>query len=210
MAEQFSITDWLQKAKEDPKQYAIPVVFVIGIGFAVWHFLYSPKAVQIAKEIKKNQKLTSEMKKFKDAANKLEDIKIDIEEKKKQWSDTQKLCYKELERTVFLRKVRELATKSGMNVKSVNPEPDASIQIGPIEGKKFSVNFAYSGDLTKLITFMRYVELEPHICFMNIPDLIPNASGTFDTMLSVSTILLPDTIQLQSDEENEEDYGEEE
>ena len=83
MAEEFSITDWLQKAKEDPKQYAIPVVFVIGIVFAVWHFLYSPKAVQIAKEIKKNQKLTSEMKKFKDAANKLEDIKIDIEEKKK-------------------------------------------------------------------------------------------------------------------------------
>ena len=109
-----SISEWLQKAKEDPKQGAIPLVFVAGIAFVVWKFLYSPKTVLINKELKKIKGLNAEMNKFKNAANQLEDIKIDIEEKKAQWANTQKLCYKELERTQFLRRVRELANMSGM------------------------------------------------------------------------------------------------
>ncbi len=206
--ENFSISEWLQKTKEDPKQGAIPLVFVAGLAFAVWKFLYSPKTALITKEERKIKNLNSEMNKFKDAANKLEDIKIDIEEKKKQWADTQKLCYKELERTQFLRKVRELANMSGINVKSVNPLPDEPVKVGVIDAKKFSVDFAYSGDLIKILTFMRFIELEPKICFMPIPGLTPNASGTFDTTITVSTILLPDVIQINTPEEEEEEYEE--
>ena len=205
----FSISEWLQKAKEDPKQGAVPLVFVAGIAFVVWKFLYSPKTVLINKELKKIKGLDAEMNKFKNAANQLEDIKIDIEEKKAQWANTQKLCYKELERTQFLRRVRELANMSGMKVKSVNPLPDETIKVGILDAKKFSVDFVYSGDLTKILTFMRYIELEPKICFMPVPSLMPNASGTFDTTLTVSTILLPDVITTNMDEaENEEEEEE--
>ena len=150
------------------------------------------------------------MKSFKNAANKLEDIKLDIDEKKKKWEGNQKLCYKELERTIFLRRVREIANQAGINVKSINPLSDENIKISVIEAKKFSVQFSYAGDLTHLLAFMRFIELEPKITFMPIPDLMPNASGTIDTQITVSTILLPDKIstELQSNSNDEDDEEE--
>ena len=209
MAEEFKISDWLQQSKEDPKKAAPPLIIILGIVFAVWKFVYSPKSIMIDKEQKKNKKLAGEMKNFKNAANQLEDIKLDIEEKKKKWEENQKLCYKELERTVFLRRVREIATQAGINVKSINPIPDENIKISVIDAKKFSVQFSYAGDLTHLLTFMRLIELEPKITFMPIPNLMPNASGTLDTQITVSTILLPDKIsteiQSSSDDEDEEE-----
>ena len=210
MAEGFSITDWLQQSKEDPKKAAPPLIIIIGIVFAVWKFVYSPKTILIDKEQKKNKKLAGEMKNFKNAANQLEDIKLDIEEKKKKWEENQKLCYKELERTVFLRRVRELANQAGINVKSINPLQDQDIKIGVIDAKKFSVQFSYVGDLAHLLTLMRFVELEPKICFMPIPNIMPNASGTLDTQIIVSTILLPDKISLDLQEDSDNDEEEEE
>lgn len=209
MNEEFTLTEWLQKAKEDPKQFAIPVVFILAIAFLDWKFLYAPKAKEILSQTKKNQKVVSEMKNIKDAANKLEDIKIDIEEKKKAWESTKALCYTELKRTDFLRRVRELANTAGINVKSINPSPDKTVKLGMLEAKNFSVNFNFIGDMTTLLTFMRLVELEPHICFMQIPPLQPNASGTFDTSLTVSTILIPDIIPTNLNSENNDDEEEE-
>ena len=209
MAEGFSISNWLQQSKEDPKKAAPPLVVLIAVIFAAWKFGYSPKAVLIDKEMKKNKKLAGEMKSFKNAANQLEDIKLDIEDKKKKWEESQKLCYKELERTVFLRRVREIANQAGLNVKSINPIPDENIKVSVIDAKKFSVQFNYSGDLTHLLTFMRFIELEPKVAFVPIPNIAPNASGTIDTLLTVSTILLPDKISTDlpedAGEEDEED-----
>ena len=211
MAEGFSISNWLQQSKEDPKKAAPPIVVLLAVIFAAWKFGYSPKAVLIDKELKKNKRLAGEMKSFKSAANQLEDIKLDIENKKKKWEENQKLCYKELERTTFLRRVREIANQSGMNVKSINPLPDEDIKISVIDAKKFSVQFSYTGDLTRLLTFMRFIELEPKISFMPIPNLMPNASGTIDIQITVSTILLPDNIStdLQEDSGDEEEEEEE-
>ena len=211
MAEGFSISNWLQQSKEDPKKAAPPIVVLLAVIFAAWKFGYSPKAVLIDKELKKNKRLAGEMKRFKSAANQLEDIKLDIENKKKKWEENQKLCYKELERTTFLRRVREIANQSGMNVKSINPLPDEDIKISVIDAKKFSVQFSYTGDLTRLLTFMRFIELEPKISFMPIPNLMPNASGTIDIQITVSTILLPDNIStdLQEDSGDEEEEEEE-
>lgn len=210
MAEGFSISNWLQQSKEDPKKAAPPVIVLAAILFAAWKFGYSPKAVLIDKEMKKNKKLAGEMKSFKNAANQLEDIKLDIENKKKQWEESQKLCYKELERTVFLRRVRELANQAGLNVKSINPLPDENIKVSVIDAKKFSVQFNYSGDLTHLLTFMRFIELEPKVAFVPIPNIAPNASGTIDTVLTVSTILLPDKISTDLPEDSGGDDEEEE
>lgn len=205
MSEEFKISDWLQKAKEDPKEAGVPLVILLGIGFVVWKFLYSPKAALIDRELKKNKRLISEMKNFKDSASKIEDIKIDIEEMKNKWEEAQKLCYKELDRTQFLRRVRELANQSNISIKSINPAPDENIKVGNIKAKKFSVSFFYSGNLEPLLTFMRLIELEPQICFIPIPALAPTASGTFDMNLTVSTILLPDTIGIETIEEPADD-----
>ena len=210
MAEEIKITEWLQKVKEDPKQAGAPFLAIAALGFLVHKFFYAPKALLITKEEKKSKSIINEMRNFKDAASRLEDIKIDIEDKKKNWENTQKLCYKELERTQFMRRVREIASKANINVKSVNPLQDESISIGALSAKKFSVTFSYNDNLAKLLTFMRLVELEPKICFMPVPDLSPTASGTFDTSLTVSTILLPDVIEIDSNEdEGDEDEGDE-
>lgn len=210
MAEGFTISGWLQQSKEDPKKAAPPIIVLIAVIFVAWKFGYSPKALLIDKELKKNKRLAGEMKSFKNAANQLEDIKLDIENKKNKWEESQKLCYKELERTAFLRRVREIATQSGMNVKSINPIPDEDIKISVIDAKKFSVQFNYSGDLTHLLTFMRYIELEPKVSFVPIPNIAPNASGTIDTVLTVSTILLPDKISTDLPEDTGEEEEEEE
>ncbi|MBP5467623.1 MAG: hypothetical protein J6Z11_00090 [Candidatus Riflebacteria bacterium] len=209
MAE-FSITNFLQESKEDPKKIA-PIVVIIGLAaFLVWKFGYSPKAAMITNELKKNKGIERDMKNFKNAANQLEDIKLNIEEMTKKWDDSHKLCYKEMERTDFLKRVRELATKANINVKSINPLPEEELTIGVIPAKKFSVQFNYSGDLEKLLTFMRFVELEPKITFMPIPKLAPNASGTFEIALKVSTILFPDVISTDMAEgEEDDDEGDE-
>ena len=89
MAEQFSISNWLQQSKEDPQKAAPPIVILVAVIFAAWKFGYSPKAVLIDKELKKNKRLAGEMKSFKSAANQLEDIKLDIESKKKKWEEKQ-------------------------------------------------------------------------------------------------------------------------
>ena len=57
---------------------------------------------------------------------------------------------------------------------------------------------------------MRYIELEPKISFVPIPDIAPNASGTLDTTITVSTILLPDKISTDLPEDAGEEEEEEE
>ena len=208
MAE-INITNWLQETKEDPKK-ALPIVAGIAAAiFLVWKFGYQPKAALITKELKKNKGIERDMKNFKNAANQLEDIKLNIEEMKERWKTSQNLCYKEMERTDYLKRIRELATKADINVKSINPLPEEEIRIGVVPAKKFSVQFNYSGNLEHLLTFMRLIELEPKICFMPIPSLKPNASGTFEMPLKVTTILLPDeNISIEAASGGEE--GEEE
>lgn len=210
MAEEFSITNMLQEAKEKPAKLGIPVGAIACIGALVWFKLCAPKNVQITKQLKSNKGLVGSIKSFKSAASQLEDIKLDIEEQKQKWEENKKLCYKELEQMDFMRRVRELAVKANINVKSINPIPDENIKIGIVDAKKFSVQFAYSGDLEHLLTFMRYVELEQKVCFMPIPNLKPNASGTFDMTLTISTILLPDGISTDMPEGQGEEEEEEE
>ncbi len=210
MADEFSLTKMLQETKENPTKLAIPLVTIVCIGGLVWWKLCSPKRVLIDKQLKSNKGLVSSLKSFKNAANRLEDIKLEIEEQKKKWEESKKLCYKELEQTDFLRRIRELAVKSNINVKSINPLPEENIKIGVVDAKKFSVQFTYVGNLERLLTFMRLVELEPKVSFMPIPSLVPNASGTFDTTLTVSTILLPDDLNSEAHGEEESDEEDEE
>lgn len=197
MAEEFKISEWLAKAKEDPKVAAQPLVIIAAVLFGGYKFAYSPKVVELGKELKKNQKIEADIKKVQSAVNNIEDIKLDIEEMKARFNKAKTMCYRKSDMTAFLRRVRELALKAGIEVKSVNPLPISPLSLGGMPAERFSVSFYYTGDLLKLGTFMRLVELEEKITFLNMPTLSPNASGTFEVELTPTTILLPDSMAVE-------------
>jgi Tfp pilus assembly protein PilO len=192
MAEEINITEWLKKAKEDPKVAAQPFMIIAGVAFAGYKALYSPKVVELTKELKKNQRLESDIKNVESAIENIEDIKLDIEERKSKFGQAQKICYRKSEMTVFLRRVRELAQQAGITVKSVNPQAIVPHQIGNITVEKFPVSIYFTGDLVQLGIFLRLIEKEEKLTFLSLPPMIPNASGTFEFDLSPTTILIPD------------------
>ncbi len=198
MAEEFSITDWLKKAKDDPKVAAQPLIVVAAVAFMGYKFLYSPKVIELAKELKKNKGVEGQIKTVESAVENLEEIKLDIEERKAKWAKALKVCYRKSEMTAFLRRVRELAQRAGINVKSVNPQAITPQQVGQISTEKFPVSFFYTGDLTQLSIFLRLVELEEKVTFISIPPLTPNASGLFEVELTPTTILVPDQLVLDA------------
>lgn len=192
MAEEINISEWLKKAKEDPKVAAQPLLIVAAIAFMGYKFLYSPKVLELTKELKKNKAVEAEIKTVESAVENLEDIKLDIEDKKAKWAEAQKLCYKKSEMTVFLRRVRELAQKAGIVVKSVNPQAITPAQVGQVSVENFPVSFFYTGDLVQMGVFLRLVEMEDKVTFISMPALTPNASGVFEIDLTPTTILIPD------------------
>jgi len=197
MAEEFKISEWLTKAKDDPKVAAQPLIVIAAVLFGGYKFAYSPKVVELSKELKKNQRVEADIKTVQSAVDNIEDIKLDIEEKKSRFSKAKATCYRKSDMTAFLRRVRELAQNAGIEIKSVNPLPISQISIGGITVDKFSVSFYYTGDLLKLGTFMRLIELEDKITFLNMPTLSPNSSGTFELELTPTTILLPDSLAVE-------------
>lgn len=199
MAEEFSITEWLKKAKEDPKQAAQPLVIVIGVLFGGYKVLYAPKVTELVKEEKRVKAVQNQIKQAQAAVDNIEDIKLDIEDKKASFAKALKLCYRKSEMTSFLRRVRELAAKAGIPIKSVNPQPMTQLAIGEATVEKFPVTFSFSGDLIQLGTFLRLVEKEERLTFLTMPNLKPNASGTFDLELTPTTILIPDEMALNQE-----------
>lgn len=192
MAAEFSLSEWLKKAKEDPKVAAQPLVVIAALAFGGYKGLYAPKVAELLKEDKKIKGIEANIKKVQAAVDNIEDIKLDIEDKKSAFSKSVKLCYRKSEMTSFLRRVRELAAQAGIPIKSVNPQTMTKLTLGEATVEKFPVTFSFSGDLTQLGTFLRMIEKEEKITFVTMPNLKPNASGTFDLDLTPTTILIPD------------------
>lgn len=203
MAEGFSLSEWLKKAKDDPKLAAQPLVIVLALAFGGYKALYAPKVLELAKEEKKIKGIESSIKNLQAAADNVEDIKLDIEDKKSNFAKSLKLCYRKSEMTSFLRRVRELSAQAGIPIKSVNPQPLSQLQIGETAVEKFSVSFGFSGDLIQLATFLRLIEKEERLTFLSMPTLKPNASGTFELELTPTTILIPDELALAEPTEQE-------
>ncbi len=194
MAEEFTITKWIAQAKEDPKVAAQPLIIVVGLFFAGYKVLYAPKTIELKKQEKKVKGVDGQIKKLESAVENLEDIKLEIEEKKAAWKKAQGLCYRKSEVTKFLRRIRELAQIAEIPVKSVNPQTITQVQLGEISIEKLPVSIYFNGDLVKLGIFMRLLEKEEKITFINLPSLSPNASGTFELELMPTTILIPDEL----------------
>ncbi|MBU1109833.1 MAG: type 4a pilus biogenesis protein PilO [Candidatus Riflebacteria bacterium] len=197
MAEEFSISEWLKKAKGDPKVAAQPLIIVAALFFGGYKGLYAPKAVELLKEDKKVKSVEANIKKVQSAVDNIEDIKLDIEDKKSKLNQAIKRCYRKSEMTSFLRRVRELATQAGIPIKSVNPQPLTQEALGAITVEKFPVTFSFSGDLVQLGTFLRLIEKEEKITFVKMPNLKPNASGTFDLDITPIAVLIADEMAVQ-------------
>ncbi len=208
MAEEFSITDWLKKAKEDPKLAAQPLVIVAALAFGGYKGLYAPKVVELAKEDKKTKAIEAQIRDVQAAVDDRENILLDIEDKKGKLSKAIKFCYRKSEMTSFLRRVRELAAQAGIPIKSVKPLPLSAVSIGNVEAERCTVTFGFSGNLVQLATFLRLIEKEEKITFLNMPNLAPNASGTFEVELNPTTILVPDNLAMQQAATSEEDSEE--
>jgi Tfp pilus assembly protein PilO len=205
MAEEISITDWLQKAKEDPKVAAQPVVIVLAILFGGYKALYAPNIKTIEKQLKKNKKIVKQIKSVESAVDNIEDIKLEIEEAQAKWKKTKALCYKNTEVTKFLRRVRKLGKISGIKMRNPTPQPKEPITIGEITLEKFPVSFYFSGDLLTLARFLRNVEKEEKLTFLSLPALTPNASGTFEMELSPTAVFLPADLSKPETNEDEDE-----
>jgi Tfp pilus assembly protein PilO len=194
MSEQVNITEWLAKAKEDPKLAAQPVIIVAALFFLGYKFLYAPQVGELEKQEKKTKRVEGSIKRVESAADNLEDLKLEIAEKKAAWKESQQLCYKKSEMTKFMRRVRELANLAGIPVKSINPQSISPLKLGEISVEKLPVSIYFTGDLVKLGTFLRLIEKEEKVTFVSLPNLTPNASGLFEIELIPTTILIPDEL----------------
>jgi Tfp pilus assembly protein PilO len=194
MAEQVNITEWLAKAKEDPKLAAQPVIIVAALFFLGYKFLYAPVTSELQKQERKTKRVEGQIKKVESAADNLDDLKLEIEEKKAEWKKAQKLCYKKSEMTKFLRRIRELAELAGIPVKSINPQSISPMKMGEISVEKLPVSIYFTGDIVTLGTFLRLIEKEEKITFLSLPSLSPNASGQFELELTPTTILISDEL----------------
>lgn len=197
MAEEFSLTEWIKKAKSDPKLIAPPIVIVLGVIYGGYKFLYAPQVKALTKISRQMKGTASEVRNLRQAIENIEDIKLDVAEKKANLEKSLKLCYKKSEVTNYLRRVRELAMQAGIPVKSINPRPPAPVKVGPISAEQIQVAFNFSGDLVQLGTFLRLIEKEQKITYCDLPNLKPNASGTFDLVLLPTAIFMPDDVAEQ-------------
>lgn len=194
MAEKINITEWLAKAKEDPKLAAQPLIIIGGLFFAGYKVLYSPQTLELFRQERRTKKVVGDVQRLESAVQNVEDIKLDIQEKKQAWEDAQKSCYKKSQMTKFLRRVRELAKIAGVPIKSVNPQTITKTKVGEISVEELPVSIYFTGDLVKLGTFLRLIEKEEKITYIELPNLMPNASGTFEVELTPTTILIPDEL----------------
>ncbi len=204
MAQEINITEWLAKAKEDPKLFGQPVVIALAIFFAAFKGFYSPQKVLLDKQLKKNARIEKDINKVESAVKNIEDIKLEIEEQRAKWEKTQKLFYNKIEITKFLRRVKELGNKIGLKIRSVNPQPAEPLKIGEFSAEKLPVAFSFSGDLVTLGSFLRLVEKEEKLTFLTLPPLTPNASGLFEIELQPTAVVV-DPQQATPEENDEED-----
>lgn len=209
----FSIIEWLQNAKQDPKQAAVPLVVLATIIFFIYNFSYKPVKIKLLKKEKEIKSIKSELSNLKSASSNKDEIELNIANQKKKFDNSTKLCYKKNEITSYLRHVREIATKSGIKVKSIIPKPQTPIQVGNISVEQLPVSFNFEGDLKNLGIFLRMIELEEKVTFIKLPKLIANKEGKFNLVLEPTIIIVPDNFSLDSimnnnseSEEEEEDY----
>jgi hypothetical protein len=201
----FSILEWYYKVKSEPKEAAPLIVIILLVVFLGYKNLYAPKALLLVREERKLKGAQGQLNQIQSATQNADEISLEIEEQKYKFERAKKLCYGKNDITAFLRRVRELATLSKIDIKSINPQPLTKYMVGEIETELLTVSFNFQGDIVKLGIFMRMLELEEKITFLKLPQLSADDKGIFNLTLSPSTIIISDDL-VTADTDDEDDF----
>ena len=194
MSEPFNLQEWIAKAREDPKVAAQPVIILLAILGLAWKFLYAPQKVVLLKELKGKKAVEDQIKGLQSAVTNMEDLKIEVAEMKSKWKKIEELCYKKNEAHLFLQDVRRIGRVVGLDIKNINPLPTVPKIFESVSYEEYPIKIAFSGSFPQLGIFLREMEKSPKLVFVNLPELVPDASGSLRFDLIPTTILLSDQL----------------
>ncbi len=192
MAEGFSITEWIQKAKADPKVAAQPFLVLGAILFIGWKFLYSPQVILLSKELKKNKGVEGEIRGLEEAVANKEQIQIEVNDFKKARENAVKICYKQSEASLFLQNLRQFGKQAKVEIKSITPQPKQERNFETVKFEEFPVRINFQGTFSQLGIFLRILEKQEKLIFLDLPPLAADASGTFKFDLTPTVFVLPE------------------
>ena len=194
MADEFSLEEWLKKAKEDPRNTAgPPVVIVLALIFLSWKFFYSPQKLLLTKELKKNKGVEGQIKGLESAVANIEEIKIEVADLQKVREEGEALCYKKLEAAQFLQDLRRIGKSVGVNFKNLVPQPTVpKVFADSFHYEEYPVKITFVGDFRQLGMLLRALEKNRKLVGIDLPNLTPDASGQLKLDLLPTAILVPD------------------
>ncbi|NLI75296.1 MAG: type 4a pilus biogenesis protein PilO [Candidatus Riflebacteria bacterium] len=192
MAEGFSLTEWLQKAKADPKVAAQPFLVLGAILFIGWKFMYSPQVVLLTKELKKNKGIESQIQVLEEAVANKEQIQLEVNEFRKARENAVKICYKQSEASQFLQNLRQVGKLAKMEIKSISPQPKQERTFETVRYEEYPVKISFQGTFSQLGIFLRLLEKQEKLIFLDLPPLSADASGTFKFDLLPTVYVLPE------------------
>lgn len=182
--------EWLVKAKADPKVAAQPVIIVVALIVLAFRFVYFPQKKLLEKDLKKHKGVLREIQNLENAVENVEDIQIEVTDLKKKWSIVEERCYLKTEAPKFIQDIRNIGKEAGLNFRSISPLPVEKKTYGTLNYELYKVRIAFEGKLGELGKFLRLVETNKKIIFLELPPLDPDASGTFRFNLVPTTLLL--------------------
>lgn len=192
MAEEIKLYEWCLKAKDEPKLAAQPVIILLALVFICWKFLYSPQKAILEKERKKSKGIQDQIRELESAVANIEEIKIEVNDLKKDRLEAEELCYGKMRAPEFLQDLRRIAKQAGLELKSINPQPPVSRSFETITFEEYPVKISFNGDLKQLGIFLRLLETHKKVISINLPTLVPDASGSFRFDISPTAVMLLD------------------
>ena len=190
MAEGFNFDEWLTKAKADPKVAAQPVVIFVALILLAFRFGYSPQKTLLTKELKKHKGIVRDIQGLKNAVENIEEIKLEVTDLKKSWAIVEEKCYPKQNAPLFIQDIRQIAREADLSFRSLTPLPPVERKFETLTYEIYSVKVSFQGDLKQLGKFLRLLEKHKKLVYVELPDLQPDASGTFRFDLTPSTILI--------------------
>lgn len=197
----FNFQEWLKKAKEDPKQAAPPFVIVFALIFFAYKFVYLPKTLTLRKELAKNKGVQDQIRDLESAVANIEDLKTEVGDLRKSWTAIEDGCYKKSESPIFLQDLRKLGKLADLNFKSITPQPLVPKTYETLNYWLFPVKIGFTGTFKQLGIFSRILAKHAKLVFLDLPTLVPDASGAFKLDLFPTAILIEERAPPPSSEE---------
>ncbi|MBF0408504.1 MAG: type 4a pilus biogenesis protein PilO [Candidatus Riflebacteria bacterium] len=191
--EEFNIKEWLQKAKDDPKVAAQPVVIILAVLYFGYKFFYLPQTVLLKKEKASLKTLQDQKGGLEEAVKNKENLKMEVVDLQRIRSEIEKKCYKKSESAFFMQDIRKLGKQIELDIKNITPMPPSQRKyLDLLDYEEFPVKIVFQGTFRQLGLFLRSVEKCQKKISIELPSLVPDASGTFRLELFPTCLVLPD------------------